>query len=63
LRAAEKTYPHARCHHARHRHSAICTLTAHRRHAVLKTDFEFRGVLRTVDIYVVPPRGGSPVHK
>jgi hypothetical protein len=55
LRAMRRAYPHARCHASKRGPRRICTLTArHGRHRI-NTDFLFKGRLRLVDVYLVPP--------
>lgn len=54
-------YPKARCHTRARERRALCALTTHDRHRVMKTDFLFDGRLQKVDMYSVrAPRKTGP---
>jgi len=61
LRRFRLSYPRVHCR-GRHRRR-VCIVAAHHNGRTTKTFFAFRGRLRMVEIYLLPPRGGSPVHK
>jgi len=62
--AVRRAYPDVRCYRRSRRGPIVaCGLRTKHRHRTIKTDFLFDGRLREVDVFLILPRGGTPLRK